>query len=98
MRNYPVWIVAFAAITSIGGIAVALNAWWVTDELEYGLKDSGSKLVIVDEERVKRIAPILEAALPCFLGMGLSWRAVIVARPRVHPLTSGLPRTQSPCR
>ncbi|MDG1198064.1 MAG: class I adenylate-forming enzyme family protein [Actinomycetota bacterium] len=62
MRNYPEWIVAFAAITSIGGIAVALNAWWVSDEFEYGLKDSGSKLVIVDEERVKRVTPILKAA------------------------------------
>ena len=35
MRNYPEWIVSFAAITSIGAIAVALNAWWTADELEY---------------------------------------------------------------
>ena len=27
MRNYPEWIVAFAAITSVGGIAVSMNAW-----------------------------------------------------------------------
>ena len=28
MRNYPEWVVAFAAITSIGAISVSLNAWW----------------------------------------------------------------------
>src|SRR5262245_4792270 len=35
MRNYPEWIVAFAAITSVGGIAVSLNAWWTADELDF---------------------------------------------------------------
>jgi len=34
LRNYPEWIIAFQAITSIGAVAVALNAWWTTDELE----------------------------------------------------------------
>ena len=43
MRNYPEWIFAFAAITSIGAIAVCLNAWWTADELAYGLEDSGSQ-------------------------------------------------------
>jgi long-chain acyl-CoA synthetase len=27
-RNYPEWIIAFLAITSVGGIAVCLNALW----------------------------------------------------------------------
>ena len=27
MRNYPEWVVAFAAITSVGAISVSLNAW-----------------------------------------------------------------------
>ena len=35
MRNYPEWVVAFSAITSIGAISVSLNAWWTTDELDY---------------------------------------------------------------
>ena len=26
MRNYPEWVIAFAAITSIGAISVSLNA------------------------------------------------------------------------
>ena len=42
MRNYPEWIIAFEATTSIGAIAVAMNALWQPEEMEYGLKDSGS--------------------------------------------------------
>lgn len=63
MRNYPEWVVAFAAITSIGAISVSLNAWWTSDELDYALRDSGSKVVIADAERVARLAPLL-GALP----------------------------------
>jgi long-chain acyl-CoA synthetase len=59
MRNYPEWVVAFAAITSIGAISVSLNAWWTSEELDYALRDSGSRLVIADAERVARIAPLL---------------------------------------
>lgn len=32
MRNLPEWCVAFMAITSVGGIAVAMNSWWKTVE------------------------------------------------------------------
>jgi len=60
MRNYPEWIVAFAAITSVGGIAVSLNAWWQPDEVRYGLEDSGAKLLIADVERLARAQGALE--------------------------------------
>jgi long-chain acyl-CoA synthetase len=56
MRNYPEWILAFAAITSLGAIAVCLNAWWTTDELAYGLEDSGSRVLLADLERAARAA------------------------------------------
>ena len=55
MRNYPEWIVAFWATVSIGAIAVTLNAWWVADELEYGLTDSGAKVLLADAERLARV-------------------------------------------
>ncbi len=55
MRNYPEWSVAFWATTAIGAIAVPLNAWWVGEELEYGLTDSGSKVLVADGERVERL-------------------------------------------
>ncbi|MEE4299287.1 MAG: class I adenylate-forming enzyme family protein [Pseudomonadales bacterium] len=61
MRNYPEWVVAFMAITAIGRIAVPMNAWWTSDEMAYGIEDSGARLLIVDQERLERIAPRLEA-------------------------------------
>jgi long-chain acyl-CoA synthetase len=54
MRNYPEWVISFAAITSIGAISVSLNAWWTEDELAYALEDSGTKVLIADVERVER--------------------------------------------
>jgi len=54
MRNYPEWIVAFAAITSIGAISVSLNAWWTEDELDYALEDCGARVLIADRERLLR--------------------------------------------
>ena len=59
MRNYPEWVVSFAAITSIGAVSVSLNAWWTTEELDYALRDSGSRVVIADAERLARIEPLL---------------------------------------
>ena len=55
LRNYPEWVFTFMGITSMGGVAVALNAWWSSEELEYGITDSGLKLLFADEERVERI-------------------------------------------
>lgn len=59
MRNYPEWVFSFMAVTSIGGIAVAMNALWTTEEMQFGLEDSGSKVLIADQERLKRIEPVL---------------------------------------
>ncbi|MES2723026.1 MAG: class I adenylate-forming enzyme family protein [Pseudomonadota bacterium] len=56
MRNYPEWILGFMAATSIGAIAVAMNALWQPHEMEYGLKDSGAKLLLADQERLDRLA------------------------------------------
>ena len=55
MRNVPEWPVAFYAAASLGAIVTPLNAWWTGPELEYGLVDSGTKVAIVDAERLERI-------------------------------------------
>ena len=34
---------------------LGMNAWWVTDELQYALKDSAPKIVFCDEERLSRM-------------------------------------------
>lgn len=56
MRNYPEWVIGFQAATSIGAIAVAMNALWQPEELAYGLKDSGASLLLADQERLDRLA------------------------------------------
>ncbi|MBN8841992.1 MAG: acyl--CoA ligase [Sphingomonadales bacterium] len=61
MRNLPEWPMIFFAITSIGAIAVPLNAWWTGAELSYGIRDSGAKLLIVDVERHERLREHLDA-------------------------------------
>ncbi|HEU0133471.1 MAG TPA: class I adenylate-forming enzyme family protein [Allosphingosinicella sp.] len=57
MVNLPEWPVAFFAATALGAIAVPLNAWWTGAELEFGLADSGAKLLIADDTRWRRIEP-----------------------------------------
>lgn len=48
----------FNAVTSIGAVAVAMNSLWLTDEMEYGLTDSGAKVLFADQERLDRLAPV----------------------------------------
>ncbi|HEX8805122.1 MAG TPA: AMP-binding protein, partial [Acidimicrobiales bacterium] len=57
MRNFPEWIVTFAAVTSIGAVAVALNAWWTSDELDYALGDAEPVVLVADAERTARAWP-----------------------------------------
>ncbi len=59
MRNLPEWPVAFFAAAVIGAIVVPLNAWWTGQELAYGLHNSGTKLLICDDERWDRIRPFV---------------------------------------
>ncbi len=56
-QNLPEWPVIYFAGLSIGAIVVPLNAWWTGPELEYGLLDSGAKLLIADGRRFDLIEP-----------------------------------------
>ena len=62
MRNLPEWVMAFWASVAVGAVVVPLNAWWTGPELAYGLSDSGTSVVFVDEERRERIVPHLAEA------------------------------------
>jgi len=59
MRNYPEWIMSFAAIVSVGGVAVCMNSWWKVDEVAYGLEDSSPKVLLADIERFEIAKPAL---------------------------------------
>ena len=57
--NCPEWVLAFWACASLGAVLVPLNAWWKAEELEFGIVDSGSKVLIADERRVELMRPRL---------------------------------------
>jgi long-chain acyl-CoA synthetase len=85
MRNLPEWPVAFFAGVLAGAIVTPLNAWWTGPELQYGLADSGAKVVIVDDERLERIAPHLDAC-PKLTRVYVSRLKTDPADPRVRRL------------
>jgi long-chain acyl-CoA synthetase len=59
-RNLPEWAFTFWGTMAAGAISVPLNAWWTGEELAYGLRDSATKIVLVDEDRLERIRPHLD--------------------------------------
>ncbi len=60
-RNLPEWVMAFWAASIVGAVVTPLNAWWTTDELIYGLADSGTSILFVDEERLERVRDDLDS-------------------------------------
>ena len=71
MRNYPEWVVSFAAILSVGAVSVSLNAWWTGEELDYAINDSGLTVLIADSERVVRASGPCERAGAKIIGVRL---------------------------
>ena len=53
--NAPEWVIAFWAITSLGGIVAAFNGLWTADEMAYGVQQVEPKLLIGDRRRLERI-------------------------------------------
>lgn len=60
MRNYPEWMIAYAAIAHIGAVVVPLNSWWQANELNYALTDCGAKLVFCDSQRANSLKDTVE--------------------------------------
>jgi long-chain acyl-CoA synthetase len=59
-RNLPQWVIAFWGTVLTGAVVVPINAWWTSEELQYGLSDSGTSVLFVDEERLERIRSTLD--------------------------------------
>ncbi len=85
MRNYPEWPVAFYAAVSLGAICTPLNAWWTGPELEYGLIDSGSKVLIADAQSALRLQEHLPNC-PDLKWVYVSRAVDEIAHPRVSKL------------
>ncbi|MGV9733672.1 class I adenylate-forming enzyme family protein [Rhodococcus aetherivorans] len=56
--NTPEWVIAFWASQVLGAITVGLNGWWVPREIEYGLKHSRPKILVVDAKRAAALADV----------------------------------------
>ncbi len=98
MRNYPEWVISFAAILSVGAISVSLNAWWTEDEIAFAVNDAELSLLIADRERVQRSLEACAKRGASILGVRVSagafdsplverWEDVVVAgaeMPRVE--------------
>jgi long-chain acyl-CoA synthetase len=56
MRNHPEWQIAFWGAQLAGLVVVPLNAWWTEDEFTYALDDSAPRVLLVDGERLPRVA------------------------------------------
>ncbi len=59
MRNVPEWSIAFFAVTAVGAVAVPLNAFWNGSEMAFGTEDCGARTLVLDGERLERLAPHL---------------------------------------
>ncbi len=53
--NNPEWCLAFWGTVDLGAILVGLNGWWKADEILYGLRDSGARVLVADRGRITRI-------------------------------------------
>jgi long-chain acyl-CoA synthetase len=61
-QNNPEWCLTFWATVTQGAVLVGLNGWWKGEEILYGLRDSGAKVLVVDAKRFERIAGSLAEA------------------------------------
>ena len=59
-QNNPEWCLTFWATVAQGAILVGLNGWWTTDEILYGLQDSGARVLVADRKRFERVAGALD--------------------------------------
>jgi long-chain acyl-CoA synthetase len=54
-------LIALFGATAARGVGVGLNGWWHTEEIAYGLRDSGCRYLIVDELLYDRVAPVIDS-------------------------------------
>jgi long-chain acyl-CoA synthetase len=63
MLNAPRYLELFHALPLAGAVIVPLNIRWTVAEIAFGLSDSGSRLLVVDDA-FARLQPRLSASLP----------------------------------
>lgn len=83
--NSPDWVIAFWAVTSLGAVSVAYNAWWTTPEIEYALGHTTPKVLFADAKRAARLPAgtdtpviVIENDMPALCGGRAELRSVAV--------------------
>jgi len=92
-RNYPEWIAAYMAVTMMGAVIVPMNSWWLGNELEFGLKDSGAKLLFADQQRMESLSGKLDALSIQAVGIRVPAKAKI---PDIDSLMQDWQNAQAP--
>ncbi len=59
-QNNPEWCMTFWGTVDLGAVLVGLNGWWKTDEIVYGLEDSGARVLVADRKRFERVADLID--------------------------------------
>ena len=70
MRNYPEWMLVYWACLTQGIAIVGMNAWWVEEEMSFGLADSAPKALFCDQERLQRFDNI-QSEFPDLITVGV---------------------------
>jgi long-chain acyl-CoA synthetase len=83
-QNNPEWCLAFWGTVNLGAILVGLNGWWTTDEIAYGLEDSGAKVLVVDPKRLERIIDLLDALPVERVYVVDATDAILAQHPKLH--------------
>mmetsp|Transcript_56287 Transcript_56287/g.119805 ORF Transcript_56287/g.119805 Transcript_56287/m.119805 type:complete len:587 (-) Transcript_56287:174-1934(-) len=70
-RNTPEWVISFLAVNGfLSCTALAVNSWWVGDELRYGIEDSGIKLLLAEDFVLGRAGFLDDLKVPAVLLRG----------------------------
>ena len=74
LRNYPEWVLGWWAIQMAGATAVEMNSFWNAQELAYGVTDSGSSVMIVDQKRHDQLVSMRDD----IAGEGVDMKLILV--------------------
>lgn len=53
--NSPEWLVTLWAVTSLGGVVVAMNGWWTATEMHHAIDLTTPSVVVMDDRRAARL-------------------------------------------
>ena len=93
--NNPEWCYAFWGVVDLGAVLVGLNGWWKTEEIVYGLEDSGSRVLVADRGRYERVESSLDSLPALEAVYFVEDDGPVPTHPKVRPFSQLLARAGS---